>query len=96
MLRVKKCEEAVQQEAVCNWCGVVVLPDSGTFEHVAFLGRLFRDGVSGLLALRFVSSSSSELGFEIIFDLLLTRLFLLLERGKVAITCFVLLAFLLL
>jgi hypothetical protein len=77
MLRVEKCEEAVQEEVVRDGSCRVVLPDAGSLHHVAFL--YFGFGGSDLLfAFGLVSTSGSELGFEVVLDLLLAGLLLFL------------------
>jgi hypothetical protein len=91
MLRVEEREEAVQQEVVGDGRCRLVLPDAGALHHVAFL--YFGFGGGGLLfALGLVASGSGELGFEVVLDLLLARLLLLLERGKVALCAVLFLA----
>ena len=70
MLRVEEREEAVQQKVVCDGSRGVVLPDAGTLHHVALL-YFWLGSRSLLLALSLVASSSSELGLEVVLDLLL-------------------------
>ncbi len=77
MLRVEEREEAVQEEVVRDGRRRVVLPDAGALHHVAFLYFGF-GGSDLLLAFGLVSASGSELGLEVVLDLLLARLLLLL------------------
>jgi hypothetical protein len=53
-------------------------------------------GGSLLFALGLIASSSGELGFEVVLDLLLAGLLLFLERGEVTLCAVLFLAFLLL
>ena len=72
-----------------------MLPNAGALHHVALL--YFRLGGSSLLlTLSLVSASSSELGLEVVLDLLLAGLLLFLERSEVALASLFLLALLLL
>lgn len=95
MLRVEEREEAVEEEVVRDRGCSIVLPDTGSLHHVAFLD--FWLGSGGLVvALSLLATGSGELGLEVVLDLLLGRLLLLLERSEVALSTFLFLAFLLL
>jgi len=95
MLCVEEREEAVQEEVVRDGGRRVVFPDAGALHHVAFL--YFGFGSSDLLlAFGLVSTGGSELGLEVVLDLLLAGLLLLLQRGEVALCAVLFLAFLLL
>lgn len=95
MLRVEECEEAAQKEVVADGSRLVVLPNASALHHVALLNFWLCD--SGLFfALGLFATRSSELSLEIVLDLLLGRLLLFLERGKVALCTFFLLTLLLL
>lgn len=95
MLRVEEREEAVQEEVVRDGSRRVVLPDAGALHHVALLYFGF-GGSDLLLAFGLVSAGGSELGLEVVFDLLLARLLLFLQCSKVALCAVLVLAFLLL
>lgn len=89
-------EEAVQQEVVRDGSGGLVLPDAGALHHVALLDFGCSSGSVVLLAFSLVASCSSELRFEVVLDLLLARLLLLLESGKVSLASVLFALFLLL
>jgi hypothetical protein len=82
MLCVKQGEETAQEEIIGDGCGRVVLPDSGAFEHVALLHFGFSWG-SGFCAFALLAAGGSQLGFEVVLDLLLLAgLLLLLQCGE--------------
>ena len=82
VLRVEEGEESVQKHVVLDGSCVLVRPDTGALHHVALLDLLLFG--SGCLLLGSVATGSSELGLEVILDLLLAGLLLLLERSEVA------------
>lgn len=95
MLRVKEGEKSVQEHVVLDGGRALVRPDAGALHHVALLDLLLFN--FGCLLLSSIATSSSELSFEVVLNLLLARLLLLLERSEVALgSVFTILALLLL
>ena len=83
VLRVEESEESVQEHVVLDGGCVLVRPDASALHHVTLLDLVLFG--SRCLFLGGVTTSSGELGLEVILDLLLARLLLLLERGEVAV-----------
>lgn len=96
MLRVELREEPVEEVGIRDGCSAVVGPDAGALDHVALLYLRLSSSGRLLLALRLLASSSGQLGFEVVLDLLLAGLLLLLERGEVVFSGVLLALFLLL
>lgn len=83
MLRVEKGKESVQKHVVLDGGCVLVRPDAGALHHIALLNH-FLFG-SGCLLFSGVATSGSELGLEVVLDLLLAGLLLLLQCGEVTL-----------
>jgi hypothetical protein len=83
VLRVQKSEESVQEHVVLDGGCVLVRPDASALHHVTLLDLVLFG--SRCLFLGGVTTSSGELGLEVVLNLLLARLLLLLERSEVAI-----------
>jgi hypothetical protein len=83
VLRVEEGEESVEEHVVLHGSCVVVRPDASALDHVALLNIVLLS--SGCLLLGSIATSSSELGLEVVLNLLLAGLLLLLERSEVTL-----------
>jgi hypothetical protein len=72
-----------------------VLPDAGALDHVALLD-FGLGGCGFLFAVGLFATGGCELGFEVVFNLLLAGFLLLLERGEVVLSSLLVAVFLLL